>query len=591
MGTPLNISERFVAQCSPVIGSNYDTCGTVTRATMAHLNVNQLDTMFKVGGLFADLEAWFMHSIEMKACGTRRFGLYDWIMANADRTLYKAALSKTHGVKSESLLHPFVFGRQQTIINKDHWKVTTGFAVSAYTPDGTTGPLTTAQKALSTSGTDRVIRVGTRYSIPMDANWFRTKESVHIFGRHSSGVTEHGQWKVLASAAAADQTYVDVLVSSLNTASTEPFSPTPTAGVLIPGINNVSDYEKWCQNLPTIDPRKRVPFWAQTFRTSRCIDEEYRIVYEKLMGTNPAFKEFGDLDIAERNRQDELEMQKRFVNDFFFNKPISTDQTLARWEYLEAIYTVNGDVIHPGTDGKIMGRRANWIGVREQLRVCNRVKELANQDLNLYEFLDINYQIKRARESNTNGTQRTVTDIDWWTDSAYRVKLMTAFLGYYKAQFLDMLRITVQVDQVNEELGVTYDSYKVQRPAGVRINIMSNDYFDDYIDQFDDQSISSAGRRLWCLDIGAPGAGTIYYAQLAANKKTYQSAKLEELARIDTTYRCVMANTSQEISLYSEMGMPVVECPLNSLMIDGLGDNVSITAADTATTAEREDLY
>jgi hypothetical protein len=52
-----------------------------------------------------------------------------------------------------------------------------------------------------------------------------------------------------------------------------------------------------------------------------------------------------------------------------------------------------------------------------------------------------------------------------------------------------------------------------------------------------------------------------------------------------------MANTSQEISLYSEMGMPVVECPLNSLMIDGLGDNVSITAADTATTAEREDLY
>ena len=86
------ISERFTKQCSPVVSTNYDTCGTVTRATINHLTPADLDAIFSPGGLFADLDAWFLHSIEMKACGVRINTMYDWIMANADRDKYRGGV-------------------------------------------------------------------------------------------------------------------------------------------------------------------------------------------------------------------------------------------------------------------------------------------------------------------------------------------------------------------------------------------------------------------------------------------------------------------------------------------------------------------
>lgn len=578
---PVTISERFVAACSPVVSSNYDTCGTVTKATIAHLNVSQLAALFTVGGLFADLDAWFKHSVEMKACGTKRFALYDWIMANADRKNYREAVNGIKGVKVPGLVMPIVFGRQNTVINRDHFKITHGWTGAAYDAlngadgDATNYPLSAAQ--IVTTGVSRILRVETRYGISMDVNWFRVGENIHTFSQGGNGRSNHGQWKVLAAASDTSKTFIDLVVKDMNAGSSAPYDPLLTTGVMVPGINNVSDYEKWCQNLPTIDPRKRVPFWVQTFRTARCVDDEYKEVFARLMESNPAFREFGDLPFAERNRQDEEEMQKRFVNAFMYNKPIGPLQNITDWESLEAINTVDGAVISIGLGGKIQSRRANFIGVREQLRLCDRVFDLQNNKLNLEEFLQLNYDIKRARESQG----REVKDIDWWTDSIFRSRFQTAMFQYYKDQYLDMLRATVQVNQMSEQLGLVYDSYYVKRPGGVRINIMSDNYFDDWRDEFENQGIPAAGTRLLCLDIGKPGAGSIYWAQIAANRRVFTTAKIEELARIDSTYRCVMETTSLEQTLKSETGTVICECPTNSAWIEGIADDEPLTSGRT----------
>lgn len=572
---PVTISERFAAACSPVISSNYDTCGTVTRATVSHLTASQLTALFAPGGLFADLDAWFFHSIEMKACGVRRYAMYDWIMANADRELYRGAVTGIKAVKSPSLIQPFIFGRQESVINRDYWKVTAGEAQADYVA-GVTGPLSAGDLALGAAG-DRVVRIESRHSVPLDPGFFRSRDSLHLFN-NSGGVTQHGQWKVLASASDTNLTYCDVLMTSMNAGSTENYDLTPTDGVIIMGVNNVSDYESFCKNRPTIDPRKRVPFWVQTFRRTRCVDSEYKEVYKRLYDANPAFREFGDLPLAERNRQDELEEQHRFVHDFFFNKPINANQTVNLWESLDAIYTVAGSVLDPGTSNKLIGRRANWVGAVEQLRVCDRVFDIQNNPLNLLEFLDLNYDIMRARKSQG----RKVTDIDWWTDSIFRARFQTAAFGYYKDQYLDQLRVTVELGKVNE-LGMIYDSYYFKRPAGVRINILSDEFFDDIRSEFDAQSMAWIGTFLMCLDLGKPGpnGGTAYYAQIAANRKVYTTAKIEELAKFDSTYRCVMENVSIEQSLTSETGTVVVECPLNSAVIRGIADADPIITGKT----------
>jgi len=565
------ITERFTEQCSPVINSNYDTCGTVTRSTVDHLTATDLATLFAPGGLFADLDAWFFHSIEMKACGVRLYAWYDWIMANADRTLFRGAVSGIKTVKGPSLMHPFILAKQESVVNRDYWRITNGWTTVAY--DGLGNgvddyPLSDAELALYAAG--RVVRLESRHSVPVDEKFFRSRDTLHIFNRRADGQTQHGQWKIYAAANNAALGFCDVLIQSENAGSDEPYDATPTAGVVIPGINNVNDYESWCHNLPTLDPRKRVPFWRQVRRSARCVDSEYRTVYKRLYDANPAFKEFGDLDLAERNRQDELEAQKRFVNAFFFQKPLA-NQTKDLWESLEAINTVAGSVIDPGLSGKIIARRANWVGVREQLRVCDRVFDIMNQPLNFYEWLDLNYDIMRARKSQG----RKVTDLDWFTNNPFAANMATAFMTYYKNEYLDQLRLTMEVGKTTG-LGMQYNGYYVKYPAGVKINIVTDEFFDDWLDEHASQDQESVGNLLLCLDIGKPGAGTIYYALIASNRKVYTTAEIDQLAKFDSTYRCTMATISIEQTLMSEEGTVVVECPLNSAWVENFRNEVPI---------------
>lgn len=563
----LNISERFVAQCSPVIGVINDTCGSITRANIAHLTPSQLNSIFTPGGLFADLDAWFLHQIEMKACGVKRNAFYDWIMANADREMFRAAVNGIKAVKSPSLLHPFIFGRQMTVVNRDYWRVFNGVATGGYTintpasPKATmsAGPLTTV------AGGTRVIRVENRHNIPMDPNWFRQREVIHIFNKAGNGVTLHGAWRVVSSAVDTSLTYVDVLLASENAGSSAQFDAAPTTGIVLVGVNNVNDFEKWCQNLPNIDPRKRVPFWWQTMRNARCVDSEYMVVYKRLFDSNPAFREFGDLPLAERNAQDEMEAQHRFVVAFLFQKAISANQTLANWESLEAINTIAGSVLDTGMSGKLIARRANFIGVKEQLRVCDRVVDLQNNILNLNEFLEWNYQMMRARKSGN----RSVTDIDWYTNSLMRALFQTAAFQYYKDQYLNMLMLTAEVGKTNS-LGMVYDSYQFKRPGGVRINIISDEFFDDLFAEFEAAGLSSAGNLMLALDIGKPPNGSIYWAQIASNRKAYTTAEIDQLAKFDQTYRCVMNALTIDQTLTSEAGTVVVECPLYSAWIEGI---------------------
>ena len=575
------VATRFQeTPCTVVVSNNFDTHGTITRASVAHLTPAQLETLFKPGGLFADMTSWFRTQFEMKACGTKTNGLYDWLMSS-QRNM-GSLLSTEKMDKGPSLLKPFIMGRQDSVINKDFWAISGGVAKSGYTGNSsnaaigganiTTGPLTTEDLALALGGTDRIIRVVTRYGIDLDSKWFVNRDRIHVFNI-ANGQTMHGQWKVLASEANDDRTYIDVLVTDENGGSTTPFDLTPVAGVILAGTNNVNDFETFCQNRPTLDPRKRVPYWYKTERWGRRVDSEYKLVFAKLMETNEAFQQFGDLPLAERNRQDEEERQKRWVNDFFFSKPISANQTLANWQSLEQITTVQGDVLDVGLSGKLVAFRANPVGVMEQLRACSRIKDLQNNALNFYEFLDENYRIMRSRRSQG----RTVDTLDWFTDSQTAARIETAFFNYLKAEYGDILRI--QVDEGSNELGFTWRIYKPKFPAGLKIAIITHEFFDDMVNAFDTENIASAGRVMWCLDAGKPGpkGGTIYPGRISDNRKMRTLGELEQLARLDQTFACTMEYITEDISLISQTWTAICECPSNSCAIIGISDAVPVT--------------
>lgn len=579
------ISTRFQeTPCTVVVSNNFDTAGTITRASIAHLTPADLENLFKPGGLFADMTSWYRTQFEMKACGTKTNGIYDWLMSSMRDISGLLNIEKMD--RGPSLLKPFIMAKQDSVINKDYWAISGGVAKSGYTGNSsnaaigganiTIGPLTTADLALG-QNTDRVIRVVTRYGIDLDAKWFLNRDRIHVFNL-SNGQTLHGQWKVLASEANDNRTYIDVLVTDENAGSATPYDATPVAGVILAGTNNVNDFETFCANRPTLDPRKRVPFWYKTDRWGRQVDSEYKLVFARLMESNEAFQQFGDLPLAERNRQDEEERQKRWVNDFFFSKPISANQTMANWQSLEQITTVNGANIDVGLSGKLVAFRANPVGVMEQLRACGRVKDLQNNALNWYEFLDENYRIMRARRSQG----RVVDTLDWWTDSQTAARLETAFFQYLKAEYGDILRI--QVEEGRNELGFTWRIYKPKFPAGLRIAIVTHEFFDDMVNAFANENIGSAGRVMWCLDAGKPGpkGGTIYPGKIADNRKMRTLGEIEQLARVDKTFACTMEYITEEIALNSQTWTAICECPANSCAIVGISDAVPVTTGKSA---------
>jgi len=316
---------------------------------------------------------------------------------------------------------------------------------------------------------------------------------------------------------------------------------------------------------------------------ARTVDSEYMAVYTRLLESNPAFKEFGDLPMAERNKQDEEAQQREFVNAFFFNKPISANQTVDLWQDLETINTVAGDVLDPGISGKPIAKRANFVGVFEQMRACNRLFDMHSFAINIYEFLDICYDIKRAR--NTAG--KTVKELDWWTNSTYAANWATGMMNYYNTEYLDQFRATVEVGKTTD-LGFTYDGYYVKRPAGVKINIICDEFFDDWYDEMDSVGDTDMGNIMACLDIGKPSAGSIYWAMCASNRKVHKTATIDQLAQFDSTYRCVMEHVSVETTLVSQMGTVVVECPLQNAIIWNMSSN---QPSVTHVTSTFSDLY
>jgi hypothetical protein len=573
----VSISERFAKTCQVVFHNNYDTCGTITRSSIDYLTPADLESLFAPGGVFADLEAWFKTAFEMKACGTKVNGMYDWIMSGSQRREGGVSgIDRKSRPRNPSLLFPFILGLQESVINTEYWAISNGWANSAYTEE-VTGPLDAGDKALGAAG-DRIIRVVSRYGVDLDEKWFQDRDRIFVMGRSSIGVAQNGQWKVLASAVAADKSYVDVLMVSENAGSSQPYATAPTSGLVLIGVNNVNDFEKWCNNRPNYDGKKEVPFWWQTIRRTRCVDQNYKEFYARLntSGVNEAFKRFGDLDLAQRNAQDEQNYQRHFVNAFFFQKPISANQTLANWESLDTISTPTGFSIDPGTGGAIVAKRAAFIGVVEQHRACDRYRDLQNNKLNFYEFLQENYNLMRARKTHYG----SCTEIDWYCDNSYAALLITAYTEYLKKEYgSSNVQFPIDITKtMDNNLGFAWRTIMVKFPAGLKINIITHEFFDDLRDAFRVESVESAGINLWALDWRG-----IYWSQIASNRKQHRIGDLTDLAPIDKDWGCVMETLTKEITLNSETGAVVCECPSNNILITNIRDDVPDTTGRSAT--------
>lgn len=542
------MAAGFSDTCSVAITNTYSTVGTLTRSNLSALNPTQIRALYGPSSTWAELQAMLKHQIEMKACGIRRSALYDWIMSS-NKPGQGKLINIQKVAKGPSMIEPFIRGRQQSVINSDHWYVVDNQA----------------------SGGNRVISVKSSFGVDLSADYFLPGKRVYLYSRNSgTNAFSLATFKVVSAALNGAQVDITATLEQ-GTTNQIPTNSTSTSGLLFVGPNNVADVEAWCYNAINTNGTKLVPFFYQTRRWQRAVDSEYKKIFASLMENNAWYAMFQDLPMAERNRQDEIRDQKEFIHSFFFGTPISDNQTITGWSSLDQIGAISSASVNPGTQSAytVMAYRANMVGVVPQLKACGQFTDAAAAAVEIKPFLETTlYDIYRARESQG----RPVTDIDVYCSQGVADQFMVAFLAYSKEKLGDIVRL--QIDEGTTAIGFPFRRFKLYKPHGVYVNIITDPYFDD-LDIAASSSTagpndSSLGKWLMVLDLGA--GGSIYPAILGSNRKQYTSGQIEDLAKIDVTYACAMENPTIERTLTSTTATVVVECPKNSIVIANFSD-------------------
>lgn len=548
----MSYDSGFATQCDVAIANTYSTTGTLTRASLSVLTPTQIKALFSpASNKWAELDALLKHQFEMKTCGIRRSALYDWIMSS-NKPGMSALVNVQRTNKGPSLIQPYILGRQQSVVNLDHWFLTANVAEGSYVG---------GNLAVATTTGSRVITVKSQYASTWttSAGRFLPGKFLYLIAPNS-GAWALAQFEIIqAGANSTDAVDIEVVYTQKTSGEISSLS-TSTSGIVIEGPNNVADVESWCHTNLNFNTTKLVPFWYQTRRMVRSVDSHYKELFGKLMESNRWYQMFQDLPMAERNRQDEEKDRKEFMNAFFFGTAIGSNQTLSLWGSLEQITSLSGATVDPGTGGKLSAYKANMIGVLPQLQACGQFADSAGADIEISSFLETDiYNIHRARKSQG----KNANEIDVYTSQGVADEFMQAFIGYSKEKLGDIVRLNI--DEGTTALGFPFRRFKLYKPHGVYVNVITDDYFDDLEAMAGDAAtVNSAGLGKFLLPIDLGGGGSIYPAVLGSNRKQYTTGRIEDLAKIDSTFSCAMENPTIDRTLTSTTTTAVVECPLNS---------------------------
>lgn len=566
------ISANIFSKCLPAIGNNSAECGGLTPCDVSTATPALLEEIFKEGSQFRDMSALLATQFEIKACGARTNGLFDFLWSNKKMMKQRTINVPLGPGKSEIM--PFVMADQKSVINDEYWSV----------PSLTTG------LTLSNGG-DTQIHVRSRYSVPLDVSWFVPQMKVYLFGKTSGGSAIRAAFKVVEARTGTfggnSTIQVDLVAENSATlcAVTKATVTNAFVGFLVRGVPNVQDVERWCENRPGLNDAKEVAFWWQTSRWTMCTDEYYEAAYRRLKENNAYFAKFGDIDQAKRNKQYGERFQREWINSFWWNKPLP-NQTLSLYRSLETVssFSAASGLYLPG-EGRCVGRKANAIGIYEQLCECGRVVDLQGQRLNLLELFEEHlYPLWRAR-----GDQGIPNDlIEIYTDSFTAQQITQAMVKYYDTKSSGLARFMIDTKEAmstgNHQLGFFWTEFKLWYP-NTRIRIVTNFFFDDFATVAAAEGVDSTGSFLWILDWSS-----IYPFIITSNRRVHRTGDIEDLAKIDYNYACVLENPTQEVSLNSLTWGAILECPATSLVLENF-DRTKLPNAVNKTYPYYTDVY
>lgn len=548
----LLLTGNAFQKCAPNLTTNIAECGSVTLCNAKAMTQSELENFTRTGNYLV-MDSLIRHDFEVKMCSAVQNGLYDFLMANKQNWNGKMrnGMNRDNSNPDMYRIKPFVLGRQYTPINNAYWKAAN----------------------LTPTGGNLQADISSTTNIPPDIRSFPVGMYLYMKGQTAGGSISRTAWIVVS--AVLINNAVRVVMSPANAGSYLPLanqSTTLTNATIERGTPNVSDFEKWCYEQPAYLNWNNIPFWIDTQRTSMCRSSQYEKFVSLLLSENPLFKEYGYISEVEKNRQLGEDWQRRQVSKMMWGQASTANQTVALYDNLPDIVAFDGDTI--GVDGgTCVGKRADQIGVFQQLVQCGRYMDLQGTTLDLVSLFNEFYNIQRVRQGAGNPNHM---QMDVFTDNKTAELINQAMIAYYNAKSQNTMRLTMDVggrqpvpsfnrDQAIQkaEFGFNYRSYDLFYPATVTFNVITHYFFDDYLTAAINSGQTTAGHLLLVLDFSG-----IYPAIVASNSKTWNTGELAPLAAINPDFGCVLEVNTQQQKLTSVTQAMVVECPAGNLWLE-----------------------
>ncbi|HIA63013.1 MAG TPA: hypothetical protein EYN93_08990 [Planctomycetaceae bacterium] len=606
-----------------------------------------MDDIFKTGSNYRDMTHLLTTQLELATCGARQYGMYDWLISSARSVGNLVNTKKIQGSGFE--VDPFILASQKDVIKDNYWVVHRVYSFEYKSMAATSGTVLAAAHAdekllVSATGSSVPAATGKDYNIikvsvpsngnqPVAASYFAPGMHFHMFVKTSTGDAYRLEWKVIQAVGGthgasaplgAGSDFIDIEADfiggygggagikkgdSANTATQKYWNADfkqsgslsesalsllvsrATGGIIVNSANNVNDFEKWCENRPALSTLKHVPFWFQTSRYTLCVDQFYKEWLERMMRNNVYFQKFGDVPLAERNKQLGLQFQKEWVNSFFWGQPLN-GQTLSGYQStLEQVNSYPNSVttgtpvpseLTSGMEDSFISYRANATGIYRQLQDAGRVTDKQGGPLTLEtDLFDKLFEVVRSRKDQG----KPADSIDVFTDTRTARQIWRAMIKYYTEDGkLGDTSFATRWDMGNKSLfgGFHSQSFELHHPVGVTLNVITNEFFDDMLTTAKIGDVrtygtagkadGSAGRFLMVLDLG----GGIYPGIIDSNRVVHSTGNLDDLAKVNSDYACVMKNPTKEVTLNSQTWTAIVECPLDNLIIENFDNTIPV---------------
>lgn len=587
----LDTSNLF-AKCTPALGTDIARNGTLTSCNIDFADADDLAGIYgSADGSYKILDTLLKSDFQGKVFGKVENGIYDWFNTNGGgRTILGGQGVAKRNINGRWEVEPFLKMDRRKHYNNNYWNVRVKSA--------TTGPY---------NQTDNIdLYFYSQTGIPVNTNWFSAGQRVFISGKNAGSgdpvtgdTSYHLAFQIVSVTGTGSDSngdFVEVVAAPQNAASAwlsnassalQAKAKVPVTlgagdylGLGVRGTANVNDFEAHCSQIPALNNLQTIPFWIETNRYSIIDDELTQQYMEAIASGNPYYDKFGKVEQLEYNRQIVDDYKKRQAWSLFFNKPLNTNQTLGLWESLPQIVVPNASALALNMEGRCIGRKANAIGLYEQLVDCGRVVDIEGDTFDLKKFFNTLYHLKRNREGA--GVPSDVIEV--CTDQNTARKLARAIVAYYRDTVGDSFRTNYGIDEKKFEqgnFGFKWRAFNLDYPD-VELRIVTNPFFDDLYSAHKAGSSGNAqvARFLWILDWTS-----IYKGVVDSNSVTNKSGDLSDIAKVDDGFMCVMNVPKRSVQLNSETFTMIVETENTSLVFENLG-----SAFDTAD-VDSEDAY